>query len=705
MAIYQPINAWPTTKAIDILRDNTFSVEMNTSGSIIAYSLTILDWNNNIILEEPKVVLEEPLYNGDILYFNPVLKDKLVNGNDYKWRLRLYQDDVSISITSGYITSVNGTNITMPSNSNIKEGMYIKVGNEQHEITAIDRSAQVVTQGTITTIDGKSVVVPKNETIRSGMYFNIGDEQQQIYSVVHTDENTTVINLSSSFPESITGGNYVVTLEGSQVVTVDVAFTENIVGAFYTIMSNFLDTTPDFTLYARTTPDVKITNYANEITERHYIFTGSYSQAEYVPMTYYQISLMIVQNNVSREIYNTGKVYRADIKLDYDGFLTGNQYQIELQVANESGVTTTTGIKTFTVKYDTIEFLTEPQLYLDCRKHAIRINWTTPINFEPTIYNAGASYHGKVNGALGNTMQIEPGLDIQSGAIVIFGNKYENQVSVYNEESGLLALRYALEDEIIDGTPYVILNYVANTGNLDLLLNDPYRMSNSVNTLENVLTFKGDKVDYIGKTPENDNITFQFKLPEEFWDGVLTNNMRLLPMLRLRTEDDDVRGFEVFVNLNKLVFIRPTLNNNKQYKIPIKTVVDKRTVILENPIDFVLQRYMRLDGYEDLLEIVNYDENTQTVVFFDEPSFRLFEGSELLIYDTLSYDFYTLLRYFPLQEQGTWDSTYDYIWDDLEGWNDELYWFEGGGAKQRVANTWFKTRINGTEMDVRAGGV
>lgn len=703
MAIYQPINAWPTTRAIDITRDNTFSVEMNTSGSIIAYNLTILDWDNNVVLEEPKVVLEEPLYNGDMLYFNPVLKDKLKNGNDYKWRLRLYQDDISIIITSGYITSVNGKNITMPLNSNIKVGMYLKVGDEKHQITAIDRSAQTVTQGTITKIDGRNISVPKNTNIRSGMYFNIGDEQRQIYSV--STEDTTVVTLSSAFPDTITGGNYVVTLEGSQIVTLDAAFSTNISGAFYNIVSDFLDTTPDFTLYARSTPTVAFTNFKSEVNDRHYIFTGIYEQAEFVPMTYYQISLMLVQNNVSREIYNTGKVYRADIKLDYDGYLTGNQYQIELQVANESGVTTTTGIKTFTAKYDTVEFLTEPQLYLDCKKHAIRINWTTPIDFEPSTYNVGAAYNGVVKGALGNTMQIEKGLDIKSGAIVIFGSKYENQVSVYDAETGLLALRYAMEDEIIDGTKYVILNYVANDGMLELLLNDPYRMTNSVNTLENVLRFESERVGYIGKTPENDNITFQFKLPDAFWDGVLTQNMRLLPMLRIQTEDDNMRGFEVFVNLNKLVFIRPTLSNNMIYKIPIKEVKNRRSFVLEEPIDFGTQRYLRLDGYDDILEIMSYDEATQTVILVDDAPFRLDVGSNFIMYDTLSYDFYTLLRYFPLQEQGTWNGTYDYIWDDVEEWNDELYWFEGGGARQRIANTWFKARINGNEMDVRAGGV
>lgn len=701
--IYQPINAWPTTKAIDILRDNTFSVEMNTSGSVIAYQLTILDWDNNIVLSEPKVELEEPLYNGDILYFNPALKDKLQNGNDYKWRLRLYQNDASIVITSGYITNANGKTIVMPKNINIKVGMYIKIGNESKLITNVDTTAETVTSGTITSISGKEIVVPTNTAIKNGMYFNIGNEKRQIYSVFQGD--TTLITLSSAFDESITGGNYVVTSESTQTITIESAFNGNINNEMYTIVSSFLDTTPDFVLYARTTPVVAITNFSNEITERHFIFTGTYSQAEYVPMTYYQIKLSIVQNNVAREIYDTGKVYRADIKLDYDGYLTGNTYQIELQVANESGVTTTTGIKTFTVKYDTVEFLTEPQLYLDCKKHAIRINWTTPISFDPTVYNVAGALTGKVESVAGNTMQIEKNLEIEKGAIAIFDSKFENEVSIYNPDTGLLAFRYALENDIQAGSAYAILNTVGNTGNLDLLLNEPYRMTNSANTLENVLTYKDDNIGYIGKTPENDNITFQFKLPDVFWDGVLTRNMRLLPLLRLQTEDNDIRGFEVFVNLNKLVFIKPALDNNKMYKTAIKEKVSDTGYILTEPIDFNTQKYLRFDNYDDIIEILSYNEETQMVVLVEKPHFRVSLNDELVVYDTLTYDFYTLLAYFPLQEQGTWNATYDYIWDDAEAWDDTLYWYEGGGAQQRVANTWFKARINGNEMDVRAGGV
>ena len=636
--IYQPVNAWPTTKAIDITRDNTFTVEMNTSGSVTAYQLTILDWDNNVLYEGEKVILDEPLYNGDFLYLNPVLKETLSNGNDYKWRLRLFQDDVSIVITTGYIVQASGTSITVTRNINIKEGMYLQVNKERKLIK------KITTQ--------------------------------------ETEMGTT------------------------QTLTLESAFSGDITGKIFDIVSNFIDTTPDFVLYARTTPSVKFTNYAQTIHERNFTFYGSYKQVEDVPMTYYQITLSLVENNVPRVIYDTGKVYRADIKLEYDGYLQGNTYQIELVVQNEAGVSTTTGVKSFNVQYDTVEFLTEPQLYLDCKKHAIKINWTTPISFDPTIYSVGQSYSGVLSNFTTTTIQIEPGLDIQTGAFVIFDSKYENQVSTYNNDTGLLSLRYALENTIKAGTPYVIINTAVNENNIELLRNEPYRLTNSANILENILTFSNQRTGYIGTTPENDNITFQFKLPDAFWDGALTHNMRLLPLMRMQTEDNNIRGFEVFVNLNKLVYIKPALDGNKPLTITIDKIVDDTTIKFDKPFDFATQKYLRFTGYDDIIEIVDFDDETHTATLFEKPAIDIYSGTTAQIYDTLSYDFYPLLAQFPLQEDGSWNAAYDYIWMDMENkWNDELFWYEGGGAKQRVANTWFKTRINGTEMEVKAGGV
>lgn len=632
MAIFQPINVYPTTKAIDVLRDNTFSAEINTNDKIIAYQLTILDWSNNVVLQDNKVDLEEPLYNNDILYFNPVLTS-LSNGNDYKWRLRLYQESVSMVITSGYIVDVDNTTITITRNTNIKTGMYMRIGQENRLITEI----------------------------------------------VDTNDSYQVI--------------------------VATAFSDDIMGELFSIMSDFIDTNPDYVLYARTTPSIKIENFDNEIAERHYIFKGSYSQQEYVPMIYYQWNLYIVENNVRRLIYDTGKVYKADYIFDYDGYITGNQYMIEFMVTNESGVTVTTGLKNFTVIYDTVEFLTEPQLFLDCRRHAIRINWTTPISFEPTVYNGAYVINGTVSGLAGNTMQLDTNLNINSGDMIFFNKEFYNEVTIYNPENGLLIMRYSSESSIRNGMPYVILNH-GNIGNIEILRNIPYRLTNSAELANNVIKYKSDTAGYIGKTPKRANVTFQFRLPEQFWRGAFTDNMRLIPMLYMQTDDvDNADGFEVFINLNKLVYITPTQTNNVAYKLHITEIINERQIKISDAIDFDTQKYIKFIGYSDVIEIVNYDNDTKTVELFDKLPFDVYEESEFIVYNTLVYEFYTLLSHFPLQEQGTWNSTFDYIWDDKKSWDDSLYWFEGGGAQQRVANTWFKARINDKEIDIRAGGV
>lgn len=630
--IFQPINVWPSTRAIDALRDNTFSVEINTSGSVIAYQLTILDWDNNLVFQGERIELEEPLFNGDVLYFNPNLSS-LINGNDYKWRLRLFQQTDTMPITAGFIVTVEDTQITTTRNINIKAGMFIRIGTEMRRITAVS-----------------------------------------------TDE-------------------------GHMALTIDSAFGTDVTGANFTILSSFIDTNPDYVLQCRTTPDVAITNFANEINVRKFTFEGKYIQQENVPIEWFQWNLYIVQNNVRRMIFDTGKIYRADVRFEYDGYLTGQQYMIELITFNNANMTVQTGIKSFNVLYETVDFLTQPQLFLDCRRHAIRINWTTPISFDPTVLNIANSFSGVVAELNGNTMMITPGLDIRPGAIIVFASKFQNEVALYNTETGFISFRYGIETGILNGTPFTILNNIGSMGNILLMRDNPYRLSNSANVLENVLSFEHPSGSYIGKTPDRDNITFQFRMPTEFWAGVITKNIRLLPIMHIHTEEEDIRGFEIFLNLNKLVYMAPAIDNNAQYKVAVASMTNSRVFTINNAIDPATQKYLRFEGYNYVAEIVDYDLATKQVTLFETPPFDVNIGTIINVYNALEHDFYTLVSQFPLQEQGTRQSTVDYIWNDREYWNDTLYWFEGGGAKYRIANIWFKVRINGSVMDVRAGGV
>lgn len=137
--IYQPRNVTPTKKSVDIrILDQYFTMEISTNSKVVAYKLFILDWNNNERYNGPKVTLDEPLYNGDTLYIEipaPSIS-YLDNGNDYKWCVYLYQEEINMYITNGIIQDVvDDDMLQIQPNINIVEGMYFKYGGELIEIT------------------------------------------------------------------------------------------------------------------------------------------------------------------------------------------------------------------------------------------------------------------------------------------------------------------------------------------------------------------------------------------------------------------------------------------------------------------------------------------------------------------------------------------------------------------------------------------
>lgn len=138
--VYQPRNVQPQGTSIDVTKDNTFSLEVQTNSYISAYQLFINGFDNNEIYAGAKTPLSELLYNGDILYV-PVSASigKLSNGSDYKWRVRLYQPNVDMLITYGLIqVSSSASTIYLQKNINIKDGMVVVINDESITILSYD---------------------------------------------------------------------------------------------------------------------------------------------------------------------------------------------------------------------------------------------------------------------------------------------------------------------------------------------------------------------------------------------------------------------------------------------------------------------------------------------------------------------------------------------------------------------------------------
>lgn len=141
--IYQPRNVYPSASAIDVGLDNTFSMEIQTNNYVSAYQLSIVDFSNNEIYNGSKVDLENFVYNGETLDI-PIAANSanLSNGNNYKWRVRLYQPTANMLITYGVVQSTSTTtNIYLQENINIRENMSLKIGTETRTISSYDVDA------------------------------------------------------------------------------------------------------------------------------------------------------------------------------------------------------------------------------------------------------------------------------------------------------------------------------------------------------------------------------------------------------------------------------------------------------------------------------------------------------------------------------------------------------------------------------------
>lgn len=313
--IYQPRHVYPSAAAIDGTQNNVFTMEMQTNDVVSAYKLSILDFNNNEIYVGSTQTLETPLYNGETLAIAVLSNEtNMVNGLNYKWRVRLYQPTFDMLITYGNVQGATSTT---------------------------------------------QLVVQQNINIRVGMILNVNGEQRAISSY---DLSTGEVVVSSAFTSLPSTGDK------------------------YYVYSNFIDTIPDYIVYARATPTVSISNVPVDLALKYHTFTGVYTQTNNVPMIYHTFNLYLVNNdNTKTLIDSSGKVYSANLSYTYNNFRTGNTYAIEMIVENNVGIVSQTELYTFDVSYNIIEYPEQPTAAFNNQQNAVKVSWATPVEHDGKI--------------------------------------------------------------------------------------------------------------------------------------------------------------------------------------------------------------------------------------------------------------------------------------------------------------------------------
>ena len=196
------------------------------------------------------------------------------------------------------------------------------------------------------------------------------------------------------------------------------------VGTQYKIYSDFIETVPDYIVYARQTPAVAISNVPSSLTLKYHTFQGTYTQSDNVPIVYHQFDLYTRNDDGTISLVTSSdKVYSANLSYTYDSFRTGNEYLIQMTVENDMGIISTTDMYEFNVSYDIVEYLQQPLASFDDKNNAVKVSWVTPVENEATSFRSDAAI-GIIQDNNNTLTQatFEPGQSIGEGDVVQITN-------------------------------------------------------------------------------------------------------------------------------------------------------------------------------------------------------------------------------------------------------------------------------------------
>lgn len=280
-------------------------------------------------------------------------------------------------------------------------------------------------------------------------------QQTSTETNIYTQPN---INIREGMTITINGQTQVISLYDvdTGVAVVSTAFSKAPdVGAQYIINSDFIETVPDYIVYARETPTVSINNIPSSLTLKYHTFQGVYNQNDNVPIVYHQFDLYLKNNDGSKTLIDTsGKIYSANLTYTYNSFRTGNTYAIQMTVENDMGIVVSTDLYSFNVSYDIVEYLQQPQATLNSQQDAIKISWVAPVEHDGVssngstqiLYNTPfADTSSLFTNGYTMTWQSEDGLCVMPEDFTISlqfmptGNFFFDSDGTYHEEAVLIS--------------------------------------------------------------------------------------------------------------------------------------------------------------------------------------------------------------------------------------------------------------------------
>jgi hypothetical protein len=269
------------------------------------------------------------------------------------------------------------------------------------------------------------------------------------------------------------------------------------VGTQYKIYSDFIETVPDYIVYARRTPAVAISNVPSSLTLKYHTFQGTYTQSDNVPIVYHQFDLYTRNDDGTTSLVaSSDKVYSANLSYTYDSFRTGNKYLIQMTVENDMGIISTTDMYEFNVSYDIVEYLQQPLASFDDKNNAVKVSWVTPVENEATSFRSDVAT-GIIQDNNNTLTQatFEPGQSIGEGDVVQITNS-DCELVIDGKSTQATRSGKNLFNKSI--TPIIASNGQTFT-ELDTGVKISYTNSSSSNVVKYAMYKLIDLTNYIGK--------------------------------------------------------------------------------------------------------------------------------------------------------------------------------------------------------------
>lgn len=556
-----------------------------------------------------------------------------------------------------------------------------------------DTSNMYITYGIIQAVNSETeLVLQKNINVKAGMSLKYNNELKTITAY---SDNTGIATIESAFASSV------------------------LAGAQYQIYSDFIQTVPEYILHVRKTPDVEIDDIPSEITTKNHTFTGTYSQADGVPLSYHRWTLGITDKDnplIYTIVQTTGKVYNCNLTYTYDGLKNGVNYVIILETENEFGISNYV-LKYFSVSYNEIEYLEKPSAKVDYSKNAIQLDWVAPTEFAPKVWNTNISSGAVLSGNIGsNSFYISRGLTNVFEDNIITINNVEMHIKTYDTITGLVTVKEDLPESLAVGSNYYIQGYdgLGVSDATTLYRDTPYQNTNSVDTKGYKLIYESDEDDSIGEYPDDWEITMQFKPNKDFFYGTTGIFRDIIDIASVESDaDDKVSGMIlIFAHIYDIVGAYPentdgVANIQTLNAPPSGESNTEEYMYLNEAIDLNTTSYIYFPEYSYIEKISDFDSTTLKATFNSPLPFVPTAGNQYVMMVTLKTAFYSNPNnQWLLQTSSKINSAYDYRWiDENNTWDDTKYWVEGGTAIVRIAESWWKVKLTKDSIKLEKGGV